>query len=553
MHSQNKAYMGTKPYIFVSYSRKDSRIVYPLIEQLQGVGYRIWYDTGISKGSKWANVIKDKLRHCSIFLIFMSQNSNISLEVKRELIAAEFQYKKLVPVFLDNLNPQNISKEFAILKSLNAIEIRDFQIDLNELSDAIGRKTRDSEILRDVELIRLGFLPTIADFKSCEHNLTEKTKHNRLNKIVASYTGEDAQEYKIDNVFQLTSSESQAIFNLSEKNIDWMYRPEPVNLLSKTLVIEKSFVSPLRLLSSLASSYDDNWPPIVEAYSRLASLNDDSLTAQHYFSEFCWLSWGPSVETKFLLNDANCNFMVAQVSIGDEANSIPLILEKETWCNYFISNDKSLSESDIGWPMKLRGLKIVNSEKDPYFSELRNIPFFKNFFQSNPVALYLSKTQQSASASLEINASTRYYSTAYLWLILEQVDSTGKPDEEMKPGRVLPFFEHANLAFNESTRFLQECLARKAIYHVLNCAQGNSLFTHGIDGVKTVRYQYSTALFDEYMVSILRNEISKLKPYESMLVNEFLIIPECKDRRTATDVCRFADKLLHVVRESLPE
>jgi len=37
-----EAYGGKDPYLFVSYSHKDSALVYPEIERLHQLGFRIW-------------------------------------------------------------------------------------------------------------------------------------------------------------------------------------------------------------------------------------------------------------------------------------------------------------------------------------------------------------------------------------------------------------------------------------------------------------------------------------------------------------------------------
>ena len=41
------AYSGRGHYVFVSYSHKDSGIVYPIISTLRDMGFNIWYDEGI--------------------------------------------------------------------------------------------------------------------------------------------------------------------------------------------------------------------------------------------------------------------------------------------------------------------------------------------------------------------------------------------------------------------------------------------------------------------------------------------------------------------------
>ena len=61
-------YQGEEALAFFSYCHADSTVVYPLIEELNRMGYRIWFDDGISIGDEWPEVIAEKLEKCSVFL-----------------------------------------------------------------------------------------------------------------------------------------------------------------------------------------------------------------------------------------------------------------------------------------------------------------------------------------------------------------------------------------------------------------------------------------------------------------------------------------------------
>ena len=68
-------YEGKKPYIFISYAHKDSHRVFPILEELDRRGYRVWYDDGIAPGSEWPEDIATHLDGCAVFLAFVSNNS----------------------------------------------------------------------------------------------------------------------------------------------------------------------------------------------------------------------------------------------------------------------------------------------------------------------------------------------------------------------------------------------------------------------------------------------------------------------------------------------
>ncbi len=82
-------YKGNKEYIFVSYSHKDEKTVLPYLSALQKEGYRIWYDEGINKGSNWNVFLGERLRGCTDFLLFSSQNSVASDRVEDEINGAK--------------------------------------------------------------------------------------------------------------------------------------------------------------------------------------------------------------------------------------------------------------------------------------------------------------------------------------------------------------------------------------------------------------------------------------------------------------------------------
>ncbi len=55
-------YEGNESYIFVSYCHKDRDFVFPIIEELQKNGCRIWFDRGINPGNDWPDVIAEHLK-----------------------------------------------------------------------------------------------------------------------------------------------------------------------------------------------------------------------------------------------------------------------------------------------------------------------------------------------------------------------------------------------------------------------------------------------------------------------------------------------------------
>lgn len=120
---------GSEPFIFVSYSRTDIRIVEGILRILSAQGFRLWYDQmgeGIDAGRSWRSVIDERLQNSRAFLIFLGYGVQDRPEVMRELeMAAEKQEADpsyvILPVFLNRIPIEDFPKKVrpVLLKSQN--------------------------------------------------------------------------------------------------------------------------------------------------------------------------------------------------------------------------------------------------------------------------------------------------------------------------------------------------------------------------------------------------------------------------------------------------
>ena len=69
------AYQGNEPYVFVCYAHEDAEQVYPEIQRLHEGGARIWYDEGVSPGTRWTDELANKLTEASVVLFFCTPQS----------------------------------------------------------------------------------------------------------------------------------------------------------------------------------------------------------------------------------------------------------------------------------------------------------------------------------------------------------------------------------------------------------------------------------------------------------------------------------------------
>jgi len=92
---------GPEPFIFVSYASKDKDIVKPILEQLHGQGYRLWWDEGIRGGDAWWRKILERLTASCFMLLFVTPNANESEWVADEVFEVRNRRKKIFPVYLE--------------------------------------------------------------------------------------------------------------------------------------------------------------------------------------------------------------------------------------------------------------------------------------------------------------------------------------------------------------------------------------------------------------------------------------------------------------------
>ncbi len=99
--SVKRVYEGKEPFVFISYSHKDTEKVIPIIEDLQEKGFRVWYDAGIEAGSEWPEYIAEHLFSCGCVIAFISESSVVSQNCKREINFAIDKNKPVLVVYLE--------------------------------------------------------------------------------------------------------------------------------------------------------------------------------------------------------------------------------------------------------------------------------------------------------------------------------------------------------------------------------------------------------------------------------------------------------------------
>ena len=88
--------------VFVSYSRRDGDVVYPMVAEVEAAGRPVWIDKDeIHAGGNWAGMIVRAIRDSDTFCLMCSAEAFQSDNVRREIYIADKYKRKLLPVRLD--------------------------------------------------------------------------------------------------------------------------------------------------------------------------------------------------------------------------------------------------------------------------------------------------------------------------------------------------------------------------------------------------------------------------------------------------------------------
>lgn len=112
--------------IFISYSRKDSEIVYQVVQKLESAGFSIWIDkNGVESGDAFKGVIVKAIENCRAVVFFSSITANSSPWITKEISVAIYEKKRIIPVHLDDCK-YNSEIKFDLI-NLDYIEMTDPQ------------------------------------------------------------------------------------------------------------------------------------------------------------------------------------------------------------------------------------------------------------------------------------------------------------------------------------------------------------------------------------------------------------------------------------------
>ena len=132
--------MENDKYVFISYAHKDNEAVNELIVALEHIACKIWYDTGIEKGSQWSEDLARHLLDAECVLWFVSQASITSKYVLGEINFAVTHDKQIIPVYIEKVQiPLGIELLLGQIQSVFLYDFERFSEKRNALMKALPK------------------------------------------------------------------------------------------------------------------------------------------------------------------------------------------------------------------------------------------------------------------------------------------------------------------------------------------------------------------------------------------------------------------------------
>lgn len=170
-------YKGNNPYVFVSYSHKNSEEVLSTISRMQQLDFCVWYDRGIEPGSEWDENIASHISGCSYFVAFISKEYLESSNCKDELNYARDMDKPFLLIYLSDIQlPGGMSMRLNRVQAIHKYQYM--------------KETDFYQALVDAEEINICRLPgnesynkTKVSYSLKNHEKTNNDQNNQLNNI----------------------------------------------------------------------------------------------------------------------------------------------------------------------------------------------------------------------------------------------------------------------------------------------------------------------------------------------------------------------------------
>lgn len=142
-------YNGNDSYGFISYKSEEEKRIRPYASSFYKSGLRLWYDDGIPLGSKWDEIISERINDSLLVILFVSEKIFYSEEIKKEFRVAKLCNIPIIPIFLEPLTsvPNNqimFYEEIMGIQGINA-----YNKDVGFVTAELIHKISELGIVRD--------------------------------------------------------------------------------------------------------------------------------------------------------------------------------------------------------------------------------------------------------------------------------------------------------------------------------------------------------------------------------------------------------------------
>ena len=77
-------------------------MVIPIIQDINYLDYRLWWDEAIPGGAEWDAYLREKIANSKFLLLFLSKRAAVSKHIHDEIESARQNQKPIVALRLDN-------------------------------------------------------------------------------------------------------------------------------------------------------------------------------------------------------------------------------------------------------------------------------------------------------------------------------------------------------------------------------------------------------------------------------------------------------------------
>lgn len=156
--------------VFISYSSKDSAYVERIIQVLEEMGVTYWRAPQmIPAGSNYAREIPQAIKNCAVFLLVLSEKSQNSIWVEKEIDSAICNRKSIIPFQIDKAPLSDMFRFY--LNNVQMISYaEDKKLAIEELKRQIMLYLPQKEQMQGLKI------QALAENTKAEKTKTEKTK-----------------------------------------------------------------------------------------------------------------------------------------------------------------------------------------------------------------------------------------------------------------------------------------------------------------------------------------------------------------------------------------